>query len=88
MLLQFRKLQKHADFLSHMDQDLGDMNNPERLRDLIKNEAYILAITVDRNKDLDTQLKIKEREAEQLQYNLEDITSKGLALEKANADLV
>ena len=40
--------------MSHMDQDMGDMNNPERLRDLIKNEAYILAITADRNKDLDT----------------------------------
>ena len=48
MVLKFRKLQKHGDFLSHMDQDFGgNMSDPEKLRELIKNEAYILAITAD-----------------------------------------
>ena len=47
----FRKMRTHCDFLSELD-SLGDMNNAGKLREVIKNEAYVLAIQVQKNNAL------------------------------------
>ena len=44
MLELFYKMRTHCNFLADLD-SLSDMNNAEKLRDVIQNEAYILAIT-------------------------------------------
>ena len=44
MLELFHKMRTHCDFLTDLD-SLGDMTNAEKLRDVLQNEAYILAIT-------------------------------------------
>ena len=47
----FRKMQLHCDVLADLD-SLGDMNNAAKLREVIQNEAYVLAMTVERNRGL------------------------------------
>ena len=44
MIELFYKMRTHCSFLTDLD-SLSDMNNAEKLRDVIQNEAYILAIT-------------------------------------------
>lgn len=39
----FRKVQKHCDMLAGLD-SIGDMNKADKLRQVIQNEAYVLAI--------------------------------------------
>ena len=61
----FRKMQTHCDFLKEMD-SLADMNNQQKLRELIQNEAYILAIMAEKNKSLIKELKKAKSMANQL----------------------
>ena len=49
-------MQAHCNFIEEMD-SISDMNNLEKLRDLVQNEAYILAITAEKNKNLTKELK-------------------------------
>lgn len=52
----FQKMRYHCDFMEDID-SLEGMNNVNKLRDVIKNEAYILAMTVEQKKALTEQLK-------------------------------
>ena len=60
MLELFHKMRTHCDFLTDLD-SLSDMNNAEKLRDVIQNEAYILAITAQKNKVLTDELKKQQK---------------------------
>ena len=46
----FKKMQLHCNFLKDLD-SLGDMNNSEKLREVIQNEAYIFAISSEKAKE-------------------------------------
>ena len=52
----FRKMKTHCNFLTDLD-SLGDMNNAKKLREVIQNEAYILAITAEKNRNLEQELR-------------------------------
>ena len=39
----------HSEFTQDLD-SLVDMNNAEKLRDVVQNEAYVLALTAERNR--------------------------------------
>ena len=54
-------MQLHCDVLQDLD-SLGDMNNAGKLREVIQNEAYVLAITVERNRALADQLRQVQRD--------------------------
>ena len=56
MVTLFRKMQKYSNFTSDLE-PLTDMNNVKKLRDLVKNEAYILAITAEKNRRLNDELR-------------------------------
>ena len=62
----FRKMQTHCNFLSDFD-SIGDMNNANKLREVIQNEAYILAIMAEKNRNLEQELKKCKCTANQLQ---------------------
>ena len=62
----FRKMRLHCNFLNDLD-SLGDMNNAKKLREVIQNEAYILAITAEKNRNLEQELKKVKSTANQLQ---------------------
>ena len=44
-------MRHHCDFMEEID-SLEGMNNAKKLREVIKNEAYILAMTVEQKKAL------------------------------------
>ena len=53
----FRKMQKHCNFID--DMELEDMNDAVKLREVIQNLSYLLAITAQKNdtlKDLYSQI--------------------------------
>ena len=49
-------MKTHCNFLTDLD-SLGDMNNAKKLREVIQNEAYILAITAEKNRNLEQELR-------------------------------
>ena len=49
--------QKHCDFLTLLEDTFDDMNDPKSLRELLKNEACVLAATVQQCKSLKSQIK-------------------------------
>lgn len=51
MIEMFQKMRHHCDFMEEID-SLEGMNNAKKLREVIKNEAYILAMTVEQKKAL------------------------------------
>ena len=68
----FRKMQTHCNFLSDLD-SLGDMNNANKLREVIQNEAYILAITAEKNRNLEQELRNVKSSANQLKVKTHKI---------------
>lgn len=58
----FRKMQLHCNVLEDLD-PIGDMNNASKLREVLRNEAYILAITAEKNRALGEELR-KVRQAQ------------------------
>ena len=76
----FRKMQTHCNFLEGMD-SLGDLNNAEKLRELLKNEAYILAITAEKNRAMTVELQNAKTQANRLLVEQKQIISQKLSLE-------
>ena len=55
-------MRAHCNFLTDLD-SLGDMNNTTKLRDVIQNQAYILAITAEKNRNLEQELRSVKSQA-------------------------
>lgn len=49
-------MRTHCNFLSDLD-SLGDMNNAKKLREVLQNQSYILAITAEKHRNLEMELK-------------------------------
>jgi len=65
LVSQLRKMQVHCNFLTDLD-SIGDMNDPKKLREVIQNEAYILAILAEKNETTTLELKKAYNQNDQL----------------------
>ena len=66
---------------------LNDMTKPEKLREVIQNQAYILAITAEKNRNMEMELKDAKAQANQLQAQTNELHVKTSQMESASSQL-
>ena len=75
----FRKMQQHCNFVAQLQ--IPDLNDPEKLREVIQNISYVLAITAQKNKSLTDAQKEAKGQHNKLRIENNNINQLKLRLE-------